>query len=396
MKKVLIALLLASAVPAYAVPIKVAEAPFNDLALTVMAIETAKTYLLVNIYDLSSKEIAAALIERINAGVHVEVLEEGQPVGGIGPAGREIQAQLARAMAKAAGHDDHLYIMTSHTQLLGKRRFHYDHAKYIVADGENLLIGSENYSPTGNPVPGSVGNRGWEVFIHDADTTMQFQQMFRSDADLSKGDIIDITLAAKDGSTMPAVDSTGFDRLKMIARTLPIFEAAAVHPIIAPNNSLKGLLALLDGARKSIDIQQMTLDSSWGPGAKSPLVLSLLAAARRGVQVRALLNDESTFDHDGIPAKRKNVETLKILMEFAKNERLPLEVRIANVKAMGVDYIHNKGALVDGGLTLVSSINWDQNAVMNNREAGMLIESSDIFSHYESLFEHDWAVSAQQ
>ena len=395
MKNVLIALLLLGTTPALAIPVKVAESPFNDLALTVMAIETAKTYLLVNIYDLSSKEIAAALIDRINAGVHVEVLEEGQPVGGVSAAGRELQAQLARAMVKAVGHDDHLYLMTSHAQVAGKRRFHYDHAKYIVADGENLLIGSENYSPTGNPVPGNVGNRGWEVFIHDGDTTKQFQAMFRSDVDIAKGDILDITQAAQNGSTQAPVETTGFDRLKVIAHGLPIFEAVAVHPIIAPNNSLKGLLAMLDGARKSIDIQQMTLDSSWGPDAKSPLVLALIAAARRGVQVRALLNDEASFDHGQDQAKRKNVESVNILMSVAQRERLPIVARIANVKAMGVDYIHNKGALVDGELTLISSINWDQNAVMNNREAGMLIESSEIFSHYESLFEHDWAVSSK-
>ena len=66
---------------------------------------------------------------------------------------------------------------------------------------------------------------------------------------------------------------------------------------------------------------------------------------------------------------------------------------VADLKAMGVDYIHNKGVVVDGNKTLISSINWDENAVEKNREAAVVITSTDIYNHYEALFQHDWDVS---
>ncbi|MBI3544279.1 MAG: hypothetical protein HY075_13495, partial [Deltaproteobacteria bacterium] len=197
--RALIAFLLLSFTPAFAVPVKVAEAPFNNLALTIQAIQTAKSYLLVNIYDLSSQDVADALVDRIKDGLHVEILEEGQPVGGVSAGGKKIRAQLAKAMAQAGG-EDHLYVMSSKpvtnsfsAPSLSKRRFRFDHAKYIVVDGKDLLVGSENYSPTGNPVPGNLGNRGWEVLVHDDSIAGYFKDIFRKDSDTSIGDVVDLT-----------------------------------------------------------------------------------------------------------------------------------------------------------------------------------------------------------
>jgi phosphatidylserine/phosphatidylglycerophosphate/cardiolipin synthase-like enzyme len=61
---------------------------------------------------------------------------------------------------------------------------------------------------------------------------------------------------------------------------------------------------------------------------------------------------------------------------------------------MGVDYIHNKGALVDGDQTLISSINWDWNSITNNRETAVVITSDTVNQHYSALFTQDWDNSA--
>src|SRR4051794_22466155 len=66
----------------YAFPVEVAEAPATDLALILHAIHSANHSLRINIYELTSLDIVDAIIERIQKGVHVEILEEGQPVGG--------------------------------------------------------------------------------------------------------------------------------------------------------------------------------------------------------------------------------------------------------------------------------------------------------------------------
>jgi phosphatidylserine/phosphatidylglycerophosphate/cardiolipin synthase-like enzyme len=168
-----------------------------------------------------------------------------------------------------------------------------------------------------------------------------------------------------------------------------------VQRITAPDSSLNGLLGMINSATSTLDIEQMTFDPAWGnPDLRSPLLDAVVAAARRGVQVRVLLNDESAFHDDPAHApKPKNPVTVDYLNGIARSEGLRLYARIANVQAMGVDYIHNKGMLADGTQSLISSINWDENAVERNREAAVKISGPAVYSYYEALFQHDWDVS---
>jgi phosphatidylserine/phosphatidylglycerophosphate/cardiolipin synthase-like enzyme len=406
----LLGLGLLSATACWAIDIDVSEAPSSDLDLTVSAFQNATTSILLNIYDLSSPQIADALIGRIQAGVHVEILEEGQPVGGLSAAGKGIQSQLAQAM-NAAGNGDKLYEMTSKAG--GKRRFRYDHAKYAVIDDNQVLIGSENYSPTGNPTPGSLGNRGWEVLIHDADLAQQFKGTFQADAVTSFNDVLDLTANAsydytehrktpsptgepthreptRPEPTHPKPNRPAPDRSDETAGSSSM-SADSVTRIMSPDTSEQGLIALIKSARATLDIEQMTFDPAWGKaGGTSPLYDAVVEAARRHVQVRVLLNDERVFDHPSHPSKPKNTVLQANLNQLAQSEGLNASVRIANIKAMGVDYIHNKGVLIDGSMTLISSINWDENSVEHNREAAVLIVSPDVAAHYDALFAQDW------
>ncbi|MBC7692323.1 MAG: phosphatidylserine/phosphatidylglycerophosphate/cardiolipin synthase family protein [Methylotenera sp.] len=371
--------------------VRVSEAPGNDLALTVETLKSARSSIFLNIYDLTSQKVADALIERIHSGVKVEILEEGAPVSGLSSAAREIQKQLVAAMRTQSASSNHLYEMI---QLPGRsgRRFRFDHAKYAVIDGAALLIGSENYSPTGNPEPGSIGNRGWEVLVSDPALASDFHQLFLEDSDLTQGDVRDLTVQspsrARNGAVSANLAGPGLN-------AFPVLHASKVETILSPESSLSGLLSLITHAGVSIDLQQMTFDSAWNGADRSPLVDALVSAAKRGVQIRVLLNDDHTFDKPGKPARPRNRICVDLLNQLAQRNGKPnLTARIANVKAMGVDYIHNKGALIDGRLTLVSSINWDYNSILNNREAAIVLTSPEIFNHYEKIFSSDWVLSA--
>ena len=371
-------------VSAFAIPVQVAFAPDSNLSLTEAAILSAKSSILLNIYELTSPQIADALLNRIKAGKMVEILEEGNPVEGLSAAARGIQSELAQAMG--VNKNNRLYEMK---KMSSTRRYHFDHAKYAVIDDSSLLIGSENYSPTGNPIPGSVGNRGWEVLIHDAGISKQYAAVFLNDADPKYGDVTQLNTARftdesfLSGST---ADATALDSTQTL-------DAQSVELITSPDNSLARIIALLDSARSTVDIEQMTLDSKWKGAAQSPLVDEILKIAKRGVHVRVLLNDDSVFDHAGTPSVHKNSITADLLNQAAQAQRLPLVVKIADVKAMGVDYIHNKGMLVDGNVTLISSINWDENSFQNNREAAVALTGTQVNAYYEAIFSKDWSSS---
>lgn len=397
---------------AFAFSVQMASSPESNLSLTVMAINSAQQSILVNIYDLSSPEIVQALSAQVSRGIHVEILQEGQPVGGISAAAAGLQSGLIDAMNAAAmngvtnsatnqaGNDR--YVEMSSRDANGDkvtRRFRWDHAKYMVIDAASLVVGSENYSPTGQPEAGTLGNRGWEVWVQDSELASQFGDMFRSDSDPSNADIQNLlgdTSGPNPGSGSGA-NSGGstWNPGPVVSNQAGIGEADAsvIVPIASPTSSQQGILNLLNSAQSSIMVEQMEFEPIWKDGSNSPLLDALIAAAGRGVQVMVLLNDERVFAH-GDNVDPKNTDAVTMLNHAAASQNLPIQARIANLKAMGVTYIHNKGVLVDGSQTLVSSINWDQNSLENNRETGLILTSPAINQFYTATFQSDWNNSA--
>jgi phosphatidylserine/phosphatidylglycerophosphate/cardiolipin synthase-like enzyme len=209
--------------------------------------------------------------------------------------------------------------------------------------------------------------------------------IFKQDSNPSNSDITDLTHGGS-GQFHFGAPVQPF----IVSNT--VADARAWEMITSPDTSQSGLLGLVSQAQKTIDIQQMIFDSNWS-GQANPLLAALIQAASHGVQVRVLLNDDHVFAHPGQPFHSKNQDTVDYLNHQAQQRRLPIAARIANIHAMGVDYIHNKGMLIDGHITLISSINWDQNAIQRNREAAVALDSPQAFSFYESIFAHDWSVS---
>lgn len=397
-------------------PVQLANSPQNSLALTLSAIHSAQKELLINIYEFTEPSIADAILERIQAGVHVELLQEGEPVGGMSQPAQEIKQELVDAMNRA-GQQDRYFQMKSPMKFMAKgqkRRFRYDHAKYMVIDGASLVIGSENYSPTGHPLPSENGNRGWEVWVQEPDLAHSFMQMFSEDTNLSYGDVQVLN------SSCPFCVPLRTTLYQYLAFHLPrvqnetpwlTVDASLAEKITSPENSLSGLLKIIRGARKTLDIEQMSFHSDWREAKTlSPLFDAVISAAERGVRVRVLLNDENVFFQPPGPAMlkqlklrpldqslriNKNEITVNALNQVARDRGLPLQARIANVKAMGVSKIHNKGVLVDGEKTLISSINWSENSVTNNREAAVLLTSPEAHRYFGDLFQRDWDSSVK-
>lgn len=394
----------------YAFPVQLANSPQNNLALTLSAIRSARKSLLINIYEFTEPTIADAIVERIRAGIHVEILQEGEPVGGIQTSSREIERRLLEAMGDS--HQNDRYFMMKAPSRGFQRRFRFDHAKYVVVDGESLLISSENYSPTGHPIPGNKGNRGWEIFIQESGISRNFAKLFEDDSNSNFGDIDELTrsVANKQNRGGECFFCPTFLTFFTLSDSIPphpksfqevgflTVDASEVEKITSPENSLTGLLQLIQKAKFRLDLEQMNFSLDWKEaGTRSPLFDAVISAAERGVKVRILLNDESVFYRKPItqnssePSRvNKNKQTVDTFNQIAQSRRLPLEARIANLDAMGVSIIHNKGALVDGTQTLISSINWNENSVMHNRETAVKLTSPEIHGYFEALFEQDW------
>jgi cardiolipin synthase A/B len=164
---------------------------------------------------------------------------------------------------------------------------------------------------------------------------------------------------------------------------------------------------LINAAQHTLDIEQLEFAYYWrgsnstssAASSVSPVVAAVIAAAQRGVQVRVLVNPDSTSGNTtanppATASQGTNAQAVSLLNGLAQSGNLQMVARIADVNAMGVEYIHNKGIIVDGQITLISSINWSQNAIQNNREAAVALTSPSLTSYYEAAFTQDWNQSA--
>jgi phosphatidylserine/phosphatidylglycerophosphate/cardiolipin synthase-like enzyme len=340
--------------------------PDSSLGVLEGAIAQARQEILVNAYEISHPGIGNLLIRARGRGVSIRVLLEGGPVGGIS---RDEEAVCA------ALNESGIPLFRMTTTAAAHARYRYNHAKYLVIDGEDLLISTENFGSRGYPAPGSRGNRGWGVFIEDPGVAGYFREVFS--ADIRGGDVVPYA---------PAPTDLSFPVSVPYRSQFPSFRATGVTvtPVLAPDTSGE-ILSLMDRARDRIEIEQASIRNT-SSRQLDPFLSAALNASRRGVTVRILL-DGSRYNDEG-PAD--NDEMVDLVNALAAREGLSLAARILEPEAAGLEAVHTKGVILDRKTILISSINWNENSPNFNREAGVILESPAIGGYYSSVFEDDW------
>ncbi|MGE5831824.1 MAG: phospholipase D-like domain-containing protein [Methanomicrobiales archaeon] len=332
----------------------------------------ARQEILVNAYELTHPGIGDLLAAARQRGVQVTVLLEGGPVGGISREEAAVCAALNRSGIP-------LYRMT--TTAAAHARYRYNHAKYLVIDGENLLISTENFGIHGYPPTGSRGNRGWGALIEDPGVAGYFREVFL--ADRRGGDVVPY-IPSPGNVTPPFLEPyrVEFPSLRVTGVT--------VTPVLSPDTSGE-IFFLFGRARNRIDIEQASIRNTSG-GELDPFLSAAVNASRRGVAVRVLL-DGSMYNDEG-PAD--NDEMADLVNAIALGEGLPLSVRILEPEAGNLDAVHTKGIIVDRQIVMISSINWNANSPNFNREAGVILESTALGDYYSAVFEGDWSLAGKR
>lgn len=385
---------------ALAMPAQFGASPDNSLPLLLQTIGEAEHALTVNIYHLERPAVVQALKDALGRGVKLKILIEAQTFlqdnrKGMTPGAWTAAHDLLEAIQAAPQSRSHLYLMRAWKY--SDRRFVFNHAKYVVADGSKVFISSENFTNTGLPDPGTRGNRGWQIVLEDAVLAQALEKLFQEDANTSLPDVdepreIKIPEQMSESAPRETVRRT-------LRKKAPLATQVESATLLYAPHSAPRLIAEAEQARKSIDVEQMSMPLEWrSPHIHlNPVVASWVAAARRGVKVRVLLNDEHVFDAANEPAradeKLGNVKTARALMEVAECDRLPIQAKIVDVKALQITYIHNKGLIFDRNRVVVSSINGTQNSMERNREVGVVVQSADAGSYYGGLFDSDWKKS---
>ncbi|MDD1667805.1 MAG: phospholipase D-like domain-containing protein, partial [Methanomicrobiales archaeon] len=110
--------------------------PDSSFGVIRQAVGQARQEILVNAYELTHPGIRDLLLDAKERGVAVTVLLEGGPVGGISPDEWSACSALNRSG---------IPVLAMATNATAHARYRYNHAKYLVIDGEDLLISTENF-----------------------------------------------------------------------------------------------------------------------------------------------------------------------------------------------------------------------------------------------------------
>ncbi|RMG32022.1 MAG: hypothetical protein D6732_14015 [Methanobacteriota archaeon] len=169
---------------------------------------------------------------------------------------------------------------------------------------------------------------------------------------------------------------------------LNVNQQMTLSPMFTPDNALEIHAYWISRANSTLDVQNQyitmfntsssTTVEDW-KNDPNPVLREIVKAYQRGVSVRVQVNEDGDSD---------DVTT------FLQSVGIPVRWMGSSANNPDNDYLsatHNKMVIIDGKVSLISSINFGENAFTRNREAGMVIQNEAIAAYYTSIFESDWA-----
>ncbi len=153
-------------------------------------------------------------------------------------------------------------------------------------------------------------------------------------------------------------------------------ESTLGNPALAP--TLETWLAMIRGARRSIDLEQFYL-STWPGEPMEPVIAELGNAARRGVRVRLLLDARMYRTYP------RTADSLAKVKNF--------EVRRIDIGRIAGGVQHAKYFLVDETQVFLGSQNTDWRALKHIHELGVRIRDARVARDFREVFEMDWAAA---
>ncbi len=284
----------------------------------VNAIKGAQKSVALEMYLLTETNVIHALEDAANRGVTVQVMLEAHPVGSGSITPQETMATLNAAGVKAQPTNP---------------AFALTHAKLLLIDGQTAYISSGNFTKTALGGSSAAADRDYLIVDTNA-------------ADVATCNAI---FAADWNRTTPQVDDPNL--------------------VVSPVNARPKLVALINGAKQSLHIEEEEMQD---PG----IIAALSAAAGRGVNVQVVVPKPSSASNND-----------------AQGEQ---QLRGSGVRVVQVDdrsnqnlYIHAKIIIADGTLAYVGSVNVSTQSMNKNREVGVLVANAAVIRQLDASFAQD-------
>ena len=352
--------------------------PDSTYAVTKRLMDQATKSILIGIYDFSAAHMRELVLAALARGVKVSLMLDidndaesalFDELAGLGVTG---------VPAPSCANDT-------------VRVFRSSHEKVIVIDGQWCLVQSGNYSD--NSIPLNVtdggdrsnfrtGNRDTGLAVRSKKLAKFFTGILESDMEL-------VTGAPQATRRFPEADVFAVEAAPkkipaqlFASKAFRLRDPLTVTPVLSPDNYMSVVPKLLRKAKTFVLIEQQYIK------AKQPKIRELLEAIKDAradnpqLDVRIVLG--KIFNKRELPKEEANLKLL------ADDFGLKLGKHIRYINTDRFVHCHNKLILIDGGGVLVSSQNWSDAAVSENREAGLWLQHAGIAGYFKDIFESDW------
>lgn len=307
-----------AAVDCAATGVSVFVEPDAGAAPILKAIKGAKESVWVEVYLLTDRDVVRALEDAAARGVDVRVLLEAHPFGGGDVAAQQTLDELNAAGARARP---------------ASPAFKLTHAKMLLVDGATAYILTANLSKSALGGSSVSANRDYGVVDGDPTDVVAAKALFLADWDRRPYTLADSRL------------------------------------VVSPLNSRATLAGLIGDARTGLLVEDEEMYDASSE-------VALIAAARRGVDVRVLLPPPGATGGYGADARR-------------------LASGGVRVRYLAAPYVHAKLVIADGRLGFVGSENFSAASLDENREVGLVLADQQALGTLAHVYEQDWALGVQ-
>jgi phosphatidylserine/phosphatidylglycerophosphate/cardiolipin synthase-like enzyme len=163
-------------------------------------------------------------------------------------------------------------------------------------------------------------------------------------------------------------------------------------PFFSPDWSADTLVALIDSAKRSVDVGTPGFSSFSGCSSGKTCIgcnatkqrndvffvfSALLNAVHRGVAVRVLTNDYNNVDCAGMISPLPFLKLNGVAVRYYRT----------------TTFLHTKYTSVDGERVSISSVNFSKASFLKNREAGAVLSgagAAPLVAFFTSVFDADW------
>ena len=138
-----------------------------------------------------------------------------------------------------------------------------------------------------------------------------------------------------------------------------------------------------------------------GGGMYAEKMLELISSAQHSLYIQLQYIHPSNQDEeaaftallDAVAARNEAGVDVRIILSQWQNSQWMERLQAAGIDTRLVRIqqgVHNKGFVVDHQRVVISSQNWSGAGVLQNRDAGIIIDNPTIARYFEEIFVHDW------